>query len=192
MSDTSQPEDIRKYLVTYGLDRGDFFRRECPSCARQYKTKTDPEDLTHMLQPSFRQVGSELGGFEQEEQQAPQKLYCPYCGQYTKTDTTFTFPFVRYLHRYMQREFVIPLLRKFSSDLEDTFGRQRPRSKGLVSISFEFKAGEITLPPRPISGPEPPDMIRVHLLCCNKYIKILDSWTHSIVCPYCGANTVLH
>ena len=58
------------------------------------------------------------------------------------------------------------------------------RSNSLVS--FEIKADfDNTLPPRPISGPEPPDMTKVEMLCCGRMIKIYDSWFGLEKCPFC-------
>lgn len=192
MSDVAKPEDVRRYLFTTSLDRGGFFRRECPSCGRYFKTKADPDSIAYILQPAFRQSGIELGETPRERDQHVEHLYCPYCKHFTETSNMLTPQLVRFLHRYINREFILPQIRRTFSGLEETFGRNRSRSKGFISINLKFEASNEPLPVRPLSGPEPPDMSLVELLCCNKQIKILSGWMNTINCPYCGGEAVLH
>jgi hypothetical protein len=181
--------------MTFSLDRGGFFRRACPSCGRHFKTKVDPGDLASMLQPAFRRLGLEVGeaGSEQGEaaHEQPEHLHCPYCGYEAKASDMLTATFQEYFRRYAMRDFVLPKINKMFSEVENTFSQHRSHSGGLFSLEVKFEHNEPVLPPRPISGPEPPDMMRVELLCCEKEIKILDGWQDVIVCPFCGTVTAL-
>jgi hypothetical protein len=72
--------------------------------------------------------------------------------------------------------------------LEDMFPG-RGHSGGMFSISLEFKAGRIPLPPRPIHGPEPPDLTVIDFLCCGRKIKVADTWAGIEACVYCGTKS---
>jgi len=192
MSDDAQQDNTIHFSLKVSLDRGDFFRRTCPSCGRDFKVKVDPNDLAHLLQPTFRQMGLEIGVDPAAQDEQPSSLFCPYCGQQNLASEMLTPHLVRYLHRFVYREYMLPKIHNMFSDLENSFGSRRSRSRGFLSIDITFKANDLTLPPRPISGPEPVDMIPVQLLCCQKYIKVLDGWPDTISCPFCGNEAVLH
>lgn len=196
MSDLDESKRVNLYSFTFSLDRNHFFRRACPACGRQFKTKAEPGDLASLLQPAFKKSGSEVGEKSATERvtgknQTSGSLYCPYCEHRTGTSDMLTLTFHSYLRRYMMREAILPQIRKMFSELADSSKRHRSRSKGLFSLTVEFKADDSLLPPRPISGPEPPDMTIVELLCCGKQAKILDGWRDLITCPYCGTKLAL-
>jgi hypothetical protein len=56
----------------------------------------------------------------------------------------------------------------------------------MLSLSMTFEYDQPILPPRPISGPEIPDMMAVIFLCCENQGKILDGWRYILTCPFCG------
>ncbi len=191
MPDEPIQENNKHFSITFSLDRGDYFRRACPSCGRHFKTKAGASDLAAAFQPAFQQQGIEIGlaststgdaGVEQAETY----VYCPYCGDKAKTSDTLTSVFSEYAKRYVMREVVLPQLNKTFSDLEDSFRGSGSSSGGFLSIKVKFEQHKEVLPPRPISGPEPPDMLVVELLCCGKHAKIIDGWHGLMTCPYCG------
>ena len=197
MSDEQEQTDTKYYSLTFALDRGNFFRRACPSCGRHFKTEAGAADMAHILQPVFRRTESEIRRMETAdghviEPSVETVLHCPYCGNEDDSAEMLTAEFQEYLERYAFREMIMPQIRQMFSKLSDSFGRHRSRSRGLFSIDVKFEASEDLLPPRPIAGPEPPDMLRVRFLCCDKRAKILDSWHGRIVCPYCGTVDILH
>lgn len=196
MSDVDDSSTVNRYSFTFSLDQSHFFRRACPACGRHFKTKADEGDLVSLLQPAFKQLGLEIGERSPEEStsddsQTTEYLYCPYCEHRAETSDMLTPTFNSYLQRYMMREVVLPQMRRMFSELEDSSKRHQSRSKELFSVTVEFKADDSLLPPRPISGPEPPDMMIVEVLCCGKQAKILDGWCDLITCPYCGTKLAL-
>jgi uncharacterized Zn-finger protein len=198
VDESPEPTDkeVSHYSITFSLDRGSYFRRTCPSCGRDFKTEADPSDLAYALQPAFREAGVEIGEVrsgENEDTVAQQasRLHCPYCGHADQASEMLTLVFSEYLKRYAMREVMLPQINKMFSGLEDTFNRPRTSSRGLFSIDIRFEHHDSILPPRPISGPEPPDMIVVETLCCGKRVKILDDWRDLVVCPYCGTQLAL-
>lgn len=195
-SPESEDKQISHYSVTFSLDRGNFFRRTCPSCGRDFKTKADPSDLAYALQPAFREADVEIGEVRSSQSdeavaQQASRLYCPYCGHEDEASEMLTLAFSEYLKRYIYREIMLPKINKMFSGFEDTFNRPRSPSRGLFSIDIKFEHHDSILPSRPISGPEPPDMIVVELLCCEKRAKILDDWRDLVMCPYCGTKLAL-
>lgn len=194
MSDEPTEENNKHFSIIFSLDRGDYFRRSCPSCGRDFKTKAGPEDLAAAFQPAFREQGMEIGEASVEDEPAvrpDEYLYCPYCGNQAKPSDTLTSVFSEYAKRYVMREVVLPQLNKTFSELENSFRDSRSSSGGFISIKMTFEHHKDVLPPRPISGPEPPDMLVVEFLCCGKYAKILDGWHGLVVCSYCGSTCQL-
>lgn len=194
MSDeiNSNAEDVTRFNLTFSLDRDRFFRRTCPNCGRDFKTQIDEADLVMSLQPAFRQMGLEIGAEQsaEKEDEPKEHLYCPYCEYFAESSDMLTQIFVSYLQRYVTREFILPQINKMFSDFDSKSRSSGSRSKGF-GIEMKLEYSKSVLPPRPISGPEPPDMIIVELLCCNKKIKIIDGYALNL-CPYCGTNVILH
>ena len=94
-----------------------------------------------------------------------------------------TEQFLVYLKRFVMREYVLPKINDMFSDFADGLG-SNSRSNSLFRI--EIKADfENTLPTRPISGPEPPDMTKVEMICCGRMIKVYDGWFDLEKCPFC-------
>ena len=194
MQDESSEENNKHFSITFSLDRGDFFRRACPSCGRNFKTKAGAADLVSAFQPAFKQQGMDVGlahpnSDDASPSQSTENMYCPYCGYKTEPSEMHTSTFTAYAKRYVMREVVLPQPNDTFSELADSFGNSA--SGGFLSLSVSFEHHKEVLPPRPISGPEPPDMLVVELLCCGKQIKILDGWQGSITCPYCGTTCQL-
>lgn len=195
MSNEEHTDDVIQFRLTFSLDQNQFFRRTCPSCGRDFKTEVNEADLVASLQPAFQQMGLEIGTgtdkSNKSKENITQYLYCPYCGHQAEASDTLTQTFVSYLRRYAMREYVLPMMNRAFSGIADSFGGSRGRSKGLFSIEMKFEHNRIVLPPRPISGPEPPDMTIVELLCCNKRIKIQDGYYGLKLCPYCGTSVLI-
>jgi len=185
-------DNILHFSFSFSLDRDEFFRRTCPNCGRDFKTKVDPADLTSMLQPAFRRIEDEIGGISlstSEKEQSPQYLSCPYCNHRAKSGDMLTPEFQEYLNRFVMREYVLPQINSMFSEFSDGIQRSS-RSMGSFGIKVNFDY-DSTLPPRPISGPEAPDMTRIDLLCCGKSIKVRDGYFALSQCPYCGENVAL-
>ena len=188
MSNETESENVVPFRLTFGLDRDNFFRRACPSCGRDFKTQIDEADLVASLQPVIRRMGVEIGETPEERKDREKEyLYCPYCEHHTESSDMLTPTFIAYLKRHLMREYVMPMVNKMLSNVADSFGgASRGRTGGMFSIEVNFEHNRPVLPPRPISGPEPPDMTIVEFLCCGKKVKVFDGWYSISLCPYCG------
>ena len=188
-----QSRSVETFHFSYSLDRKNFFRRACPKCGLEFKTKAEPGEIASILQPAFRQMGLEIGETpESDEDRDDVKscLICPYCGEQTETCDFLTQDFKRCLERFVYREVMLPQINSMFEGLADSIGHQK-NGGGFLSIELSMEFNRSLNPPRPISGPEPPDMKIVKLLCCNKEIKILENWNCGIYCPYCTSIEVL-
>lgn len=87
------------------------------------------------------------------------------------------------------REYILPSIHSMFSEFSDSI-QSSSRSMGSFGIKMKFDY-DSTLPPRPISGPEAPDMMRIDLLCCGESIKVRDGYFAVNKCPYCGEEVVL-
>ena len=181
-------EDSVRFSITFTLDKDECFRRTCPSCGRDFKTQADPAELASILQPAFRRIETEIGGIfisAAEGESTPQYLMCPYCNDRAESGDMLTNEFQVYLKQFVLREYVLPKINNIFSDFANGL---KSSSRSNSFIKFEIKADfESTLPVRPISGPEPPDMTKVEMLCCGRTIKIYDGWFALEKCPFCEA-----
>jgi hypothetical protein len=169
------------YNIQFSLDKDGFFRRACSHCGLHFKTQVQPDDFGYLLAPAFRQVEQE---YQQTlevngttvSQDAVINLTCPYCGVVDNAQHMLTEEFFEYIRKWLMREIILPKVTNIFRDVG---------SNGLF---------QVTIPPSPVaplSGPELPDMVRVHLLCCHEEIKIFDEWLDTIHCPYCSQQLLL-
>lgn len=190
--DGSASEDQVRLGVSLSTDRDGFMRRTCPSCGRDFKTDYDEADLGSALAPQIRRIGREIGVplevGEEEDEQPEAQLFCPYCGCKRGYSEMFTEDAIRYLHRHIMREIVLPMLDKTFSRAFDREGRSRT-SGGLVSMSLEYNRSLQRC--RPIHGPEPPDMKTIAFLCCGRRAKVASRRHQVEGCPYCKTAVVL-
>lgn len=188
MDEIMSDDDSVRFSISFALDKDEFLRRTCPSCGREFKTKADPADLSSILQPAFRRIEAEIGEISlsiAEGKSSSQFLSCPYCNYHAESGDMLTKEFRAYLKRFIMREYMLPKINDIFSDFADGL-KSTSRSNSFFRI--ETKADfENTLPPRPISGPEPPDMTKVEMLCCGQVIKIYDGWFDLEKCPFCKA-----
>lgn len=175
-----------EFNVAIRTDRDQFLRRTCSSCGRDFKTSIDPADLAWALMAHSKRMGLEIGAAPAGQEQAePTQLLCPYCRHSADASEMHTEETINYLKRSVYRDYMVPMLNRQFSDMEDSIGRNRGGGGGFLSVSISFKHEPISIPPRPIHGPEPADMKIVELLCCGKRIKIADAWTDVRECIYC-------
>jgi len=186
MDEIMSDDDSVRFSITFALDKDEFLRRTCPSCGREFKTQADPADMSSILQPAFRRIETEIGEIRlstTEGESNPQYLSCPYCNYRAESGDMLTQTFQIYLKRFIVREYVLPKVNGMLSDFAEGL-KSTSRSNSFFSI--EMKADfENTLSPRPISGPEAPDMTKVEMLCCGRTIKIYDGWYDLEKCPFC-------
>jgi uncharacterized Zn-finger protein len=187
MSDTDENGTQNNVHIglSLSMDKDSFLRRTCPSCGQDFKTETEVADIAWMLAPQIRRMGLEIGEDETQNNSHDDNLYCPYCGHQTEASNTFTEETVNYIHRHIMREIVLPMTNKAFSG----FNGINKNTGGLISINFEYSRG--TLPPRPIHGPEPCDMIEVDFLCCGRKAKVKEGWVSLSTCVFCGKRVEL-
>jgi hypothetical protein len=178
-------DSTMQFEVSIGTDRDHFLRRTCPSCGIDFKRMVDQADFAWLLIEQIKRWGLEFGAVPVgEEEQAEPELQCPYCRHVAKSSEMHTEETVDYFKRFVYRECVVPMLNNTFSELEDSIGRGHS-SGGFLSISVSFEHQPIALMPRPIHGPDAPDMKIVQFLCCDKHMKINDSWDDVRECIYC-------
>lgn len=170
------------FSLSIATDRDQFLRRTCPSCGRDYKTEISDGDLAWALAPQFKRLGLEIGKMDEEDSTSSDEtveLCCPYCRETSKASETMTEETLEYLKRYVMREYVLPQVDQALSGL----ATDNKKSKGMFSISVNYSRSMRS--PRPIHGPELPDMKIIHMLCCNRRIKISEGWNDVDTCSYC-------
>ncbi len=170
--------------VSFPLDEDGFLRRECPLCNREFKVKprsaemqSEAERTAHALlaQQSDSNADDAEGGDD------PRERWCPYCGQQASATSWWTQEQVEYLTvfarnimaRLVNEHFIRPMNRSFGGG----------RRGGLVSI--EFKGDEMD-EQEPWISPEPNDMVRFALPCCERELKIEGDGDAAIHCFFCG------
>ena len=165
--------DVGVETITLPLDRAGFSRRRCPDCQREFKvrwTETEGRLLLHHLGASIR-----LANLDEVDQAHP--LACPYCAHRESADGFFTPDQREHLAR-----------RAESLEAEIRFEQLRLVERSLGDNPYPTF---LAIPPTPFQatlGPEPDDMRVVALPCCGEEIKIRESWTGWIRCPYCTAH----
>jgi hypothetical protein len=191
MSIEDEPENTEKaeepvnFAMSLSTEGGRFFRRTCPACGRDFKTEVSPGDLEWAVAPTVRRMGVDIGVDSSKKKAEDNYLYCPYCDHKSLASETITDETRAYLHRLITRELVLPMVHKAFRGL-DNFSSPRG---GFFSV--EFRHERSILPPRPIHGPELPDMRIVEFLCCGEKIKVSEAWTGVKVCTFCGTPVVL-
>lgn len=176
-----------QFSIAFSLDKEEFFRRTCPNCGGEFKTKADPNDLSSILQPAFKRIESDIGEISLptlDTDQIPRYLSCPYCEHKAKSSDMMTEELYEYLKRFVMREYILPQVNAILSEFSDGLKRTS-RSNNLFRIEIKVDS-DSTMPPRPISGPEPPDMTAIEMLCCGKSIKVRDGYFDINKCPLCG------
>lgn len=173
--------------LSINLDRDDFLRRTCPSCGRDFKTEADQADIEWAIGSQVRRVGAEIGAdLQTEVEPSHEHLTCPYCCAASEASETLPEEAINYVRRFAVREIVTPLLNRMFGDLEDSIDGG---SGGFISVSFKHTRG--TDEPRPIHGPDAPDMKIVEFLCCGERAKVADEWRNVSLCIYCNTEVTL-
>lgn len=187
MGDNYDSENnTQHYKVGYALDDDGFFRKACSDCGLEYKVEAGHADIQWSLSAPVERT-MDIRAIPAEEVQASATETCPYCGSRSAPNENHTDEFMRHGRVILEREAVAPLINDLLATIDKAFTSLRNSRFIKVTTS-----GTGIIPPqRPIIGPEPNDMRRVELLCCNKRLKTLEGWTQTIFCPYCSAHLVL-
>jgi hypothetical protein len=176
----------RSFSVSLPLDRDNFFRRTCPSCGLDFKTRPDDADLSWLLAKEVDRASDFIESNAPDDTELPQ-IRCPYCQTSSAVAELHTSETLEYIRRFAFREIVLPMFRSVFSGIGSS--SNRPRG-GFLSLSISYSPG--VTPVRPLSGPEPADMSIVELLCCGEELKVIDSFLISLEqCPFCETRVSL-
>lgn len=169
--------------VSFPLDDDGFLRRECPLCNRQFKVKPTSAELHSETERTAHALLAKQSDSSSEEERGdePRDRWCPYCGQQASVTSWWTQEQVEYLTvfarnimaRLVNEHFIRPMKRSFGSG----------QCGGLVSI--EFKGDEME-EQEPWIAPEPNDMARFPLPCCERELKVEGDADAPIHCFFCG------
>lgn len=168
--------------VSFPLDDGGFFRRECPFCRKEFKVLLTKEELStlaqegidsFMIEPQEKADSDESTGGEPE-------YFCPYCGQSGPQDSWWTQEQLAYINIFAKNIMASLVNEHFIRPLKRSFGQ---RSSGPISISFKGREMEQQ---EPWISPEVNDMDEFDLPCCRRKIKIEESEMDCVHCFFCG------
>ena len=165
---------------TVPLDKG-FLRRECPFCCREFKVLLENEELTDVIQRSRDSFMLEQKGTNVEQHENMEKEFtCPYCGQKAPETAWWTQEQAAHIKTLARNVMAEVINEQFIRSLKTKF---RGSNSGPIPIRFEGK--EIEQQEAWLS-PEVDDMEVFELPCCNRKIKIEESWSGTIYCFFCG------
>lgn len=171
--------DTYQTRVGVPIDDDGALRRECPYCNKEFKIVLEKEELEDTLQKGLHSFMLESGSAEQNEEPSDEKetdQYCPYCGQKA--------PLKEWWTKEQQEYFIIYVKNIAARILNETFIKSmRSQFSGNGLVKFEGKDIEED---EPWISPETSDMKMFDLPCCNRKIKLDESYTGPVYCPYCG------
>jgi hypothetical protein len=174
-------DSIVRVEIGISADDDQYVRQSCPSCALEFKVQGDEADFKDALGWWASRAMRE-GGFDAEVPALTTRLCCPYCRHEADRQDFLHDETQDYVRRIALREVLEPLIFRHLEDVE------RPFSGGFVT----FRAvGTDSRSPRPISGPEPNDMVRVCCFSCEARFKLNEGWAYPVVCPACFVALVL-
>lgn len=156
------------------LDGGGFFRRECPDCHGQFKLRWTDLDGRLLL----RQIGSVIPFANEEELVDTGMLSCPYCAHREDARAWWTEE---------QRSHLTERAAALRAEIR--FEQLRYVERSLAENPFPTFLPVAPAPYRGAFAPEPDDMRAVPLVCCGEEVKVRDSWSEKVRCPFCGVET---
>ena len=191
----NESQDITYFKASVALDQDSYLRQACPSCGLQLKIEANPEDISSLLAPTFRRIEKDhdlILSLPNSHEEDESTLKCPYCGHVDEAQNYLTDELSDYIMRWAERELIYPIRKNFQEELASLFNQSPGRSRNsLISFEIKLEQDDSSIPIRPISGPEPPDLQKAILMCCGKSIKIVEGWVDWIYCPYCSSKLVL-
>ncbi|AKU90555.1 hypothetical protein [Vulgatibacter incomptus] len=159
-------------IVEFPVDRRGFLRRECAACHRQFKLRRSGADASIVLRRIMKSLPHVN---EQEIRAAISQRICPYCAHRADGDEWWTDE---------QRVFLGRMAAAIGEEVRFEQLRHVERTLGQNPyLTF------LPVAPAPFEGAsrtESDDMRVMPLVCCGEEVKIRESWTGSIRCPFCG------
>jgi hypothetical protein len=112
--------DEVQLAMSLPLDSDGYFRRECPTCEREFKWLPSPDPEAE------EDAAAETTG----PAEAPESYYCPYCAVTAPPDAWLTKDQVAAMEEIVQRELIDPELDKLAREVD----RLNRSSGGLIGI----------------------------------------------------------
>ena len=150
----------------------------------EFKLKGDEARFTDVLGWWASKAAAEHGESEpqaQDEQERP-VMSCPYCGQASPAQEFLHGDHRAYFRRVALREIAEPMVFGLFDEIDRMFSGLR---SGPVTVRVEH--GSRGRSPRPFSGPEANDMVRVACARCDEHFKLYCGWSGTVRCPSCSS-----
>lgn len=169
--------------ISFPLDSDGFFRRQCPSCRREFKVLVEKSELTSLADRGLDSFMVETTGEDEKlelAEYAESKLTCPYCGELAGKYNWWTQQQLAYIRTVARNVAVKSINEELIRPLKRA---ARRTTSGFVSLKFEGKEireQEAWMPP------EADDLEAFELACCNRMIKIQEDWSGVVYCFFCG------
>jgi hypothetical protein len=153
-------------------DSSGFVRRECPHCARQFKSRPGKEEARALL-ARLAELAGQHCDLDLTDQDAH---YCVYCGRSGAPDAWWTPQQESWLQKVAVR---LKEELRFQALTVPFEGRGAAARRTFVAVRPSA--------PWPRLWSEPDDLRRVPFVCCGEEAKVLPQWTAAAYCPRCGA-----
>lgn len=160
--------------ISLPLDEDGYFRRECPLCLKEFKVLLTDEERGEFENGILNSLVDKNSDETIDDEQI--EHFCPYCGQNSKADAWWTQEQLEYINSIVQNIFAKILNENLINPLKSS-------SRNNSNIKFEGK--EIEAEDSWIQ-PETNDMKIFGLPCCQRKIKIQDTWDGPVHCYFCG------
>lgn len=141
------------------LDSDKFLRRECPECEQEFKIQILEDE------PDAPIPGGNAAG----------EMTCPYCGHCSGVERWWTPAQIA----YQEALAVDHAAGIFGQMFDDAFS-------GLKSSRHVKVTHHRSDRPKPVAPVEQDDMRRVCISCCERDIKVVESWSGAVHCAGCG------
>lgn len=188
---TDQENEFKQLHISLPLDPSGYLRHECPGCGLEFKIRGDEARLTDALEWWASKALVQSGVADaSEDDGSVGSMVCPYCDTTAAPQEFLHTELQGYVRRVALREIAEPMIFRALRQMEQSFS-SLSRGRGMFSIGVKVEAGSGHRSPRPISGPDADDMVRVRCLGCDEPFKVVEGWTGAIRCPACAASLVL-
>jgi hypothetical protein len=166
--------------ISFPLDEG-YFRRECPFCIREFKVRIEEDELNTLAQQGIQSYLVDApSDSEPNDDSEEEPRVCPYCGERAGARSWWTHEQLAYMHIFAKNIAARMINENLIKPLQRDLGGQR---SGLISVKFTGREIEEE---EPWISPEVDDMAVFNLICCERSIKIDESWARTVHCFYCG------
>ncbi len=169
--------------LPFPLDDEGFFRRECPYCCKEFKVLLKKDELSNLAQrgiDSFMLELKEEAKDLDERDYSEDEFICPYCGQHAPNNSWWTQEQLAYINIIAKNIMARIVNENLIRPLKRTFGKP---TTSMVSMHFKGKEVEQQ---EPWISPEVNDMEIFDLPCCQRKVKVEDSWNSEVHCFFCG------